>query len=156
MKYRMIAIPLLISFLYMLNSCTTTPCFTGSFNFGLKGFTQAEADTILVRRFFRGSNFSNLTDSFLLTPGFRVQQDTLEITSLFVPDSYMNAAYDYLLVFPGIPKTIRLTDITEVNREIKHSVFSNVKVGCENNITSMKADGIYLPAAGFNKFYFSR
>lgn len=156
MKYRLIITLLLISFLYMLNSCTTTPCFTGSFNFGLKGFTQAEADTILVRRFFRGSNFNNLTDSFLLTPGYRVQQDTLEITSLSVPDSYMNAAYDYQLVFPGIPKTIRLTEIIEENREIKHSVFSNVKVGCENSITGMKADGVSLQTAGFNKFYFSR
>jgi hypothetical protein len=156
MKYRLIALPFVISFLYILNSCTTTPCFTGSFNFGLKGFTQAEADTILVRRFFRGSNFNNLADSFLLTPGYRIQQDTLEITSLSIPDSYMNAAYDYQLVFPGIPKTIRLTEITEVNREIKHSVFNNVKVGCENSITGMNADGVPLQSAGFNNFYFSR
>lgn len=139
-----------------LCSCTSTPCFTGSFHFGLKGFTPAEADTILVRRYFPGVNFIGVADSFLLTPGFRAQQDTLEITSMSIPESFLRAGYDYQLVFPAIGKTIRLTGITEEKREIKHSVFNNVKVGCENTITGMKADGVTLTPAGFNNFYFSR
>jgi len=145
-----------LTVLICLCSCTSTPCFTGSFHFGLKGFTQAEADTILVRRYFPGSNFAGVADSFLLTPGFRVQQDTLEITSISMPESFLSAGYDYQFYFPAIDKTIRLTGITEENREIKHSIFNNVKVGCENTITGMKADGISLTPAGFNNFYFSR
>jgi hypothetical protein len=137
-------------------SCSSTPCASGSFHFGLIGFTQAEADTIMVRRFFPGNNFTNVTDSFMLQPGLRVQQDTLEITSLTIPASFLSAGYEYQLIFPSAGRTIRLTDIKEEKREVKHSIFSNVKIGCENPITGMKADGVSLRPAGFNNFYFSR
>lgn len=155
---RLFLIPLLILFITIctLCGCSSTPCNTGSFHFGLIGFTMDEADTILVRRFFKGNNFTNIADSFMLQPGLRAQQDTLEIISLTIPDSFLSAAYEYQFVFPAAGKTIRLTDITEEIREIKHSIFNNVKVGCENTITGMKADGVSLRPAGFNNFYFSR
>lgn len=156
MKSILIPVNCLIAAICTFCSCTSTPCASGSFHFGLIGFTQAEADSILVRRYFPGSNFANMADSFMLQPGLRAQQDTLEITSLTIPANFLSAGYDYQLVFPAISKTIRLTGITEENREIKHSIFSNVKVGCENTITGMKADGVSLTPAGFNNFYFSR
>jgi len=156
MKPFLIPVYFMIAAIGTFCSCTSTPCASGSFHFGLVGFTQAEADTIVVRRYFIGNNFTNMADSFMLQPGLRAQQDTLEINSLHILSTYLIAGYDYQLIFPSAGRTIRLTDINEEKREVKHSIFSNVKIGCENTISGMKADGVSLRPAGFNNFYFSR
>ncbi|MBI5372943.1 MAG: hypothetical protein HZA79_13055 [Sphingobacteriales bacterium] len=146
---------LLVSMTLLFQDCTRTPCFNASLGFGLVSFTDAEADTIILRRFAKNRNFTILIDTVPLQMGFTRKQDTLEAASV-TSGGLIYSSYDYELYFPGAAKTCRLTEITEEFREIRHSIFNNVKVGCENRIGSLKLDNQPVSPQGFNYFYLSR
>ena len=152
MQKKIVAFSFAILTLAAFYSCKRTPCFKASIRFGLISFTKAEADTVIIRQYLKAGNFTSLKDSFLSSISYRQSNDTLEITSA---SDYVNleSGFDYKLFFPGAGKLFLLTEIAEEQQEIKHAFFSNVKVGCENQIVGLKVNGAALVPQSFNYFY---
>ena len=127
-------------------------CFKADLHFALVGFSDAEADTIIMKRFTKGNN-PVLQDSLLLSP-IRYQRygDTLQMTA-YPGELNLDIDYNYELYFPGSPKVLMISDITEEQLRMKR----NHKVGCGNRITGYKLDG--QPTTNFDEYnttYFRR
>lgn len=136
-------------------ACKSTPCFNADLRFGLISFTEPEADTIVYRRFMKATGFTYLVDSFVCDIRYRKSNDTLAWTYTS-GNVVMSSDFDYQLYFPGAGKVYRITEIKEERKEIKHAFFSPVKVGCINNISSLKIDGIAIVPPGYNYFYLKK
>jgi hypothetical protein len=118
------------------------PCLKGNLYFGLINFNENEADTIIIRRFGKNSNFSVPIDTIpLYNLSFTRFTDTLYL-SYFPETAQLNSNHDYELFFPGVPKLIRISEINEIVSEQKcNGPLAREKVDCVNEITSYKING---------------
>ncbi len=96
-----------------------------------------------------------LVDSFICDIRYSKRNDTLSWTYA-TANAIMSSDYDYKLYFPGAGKVYSVTEITEDQREAKHSFLSNVKIGCINSITSLKIDGVAVTLPATNYFYLKK
>jgi len=138
-----------------LQSCTKTPCINATLEFGLISFSDTESDSIILRRFEKGSNFRSLTDTFLLDIQFTRTNDTLNIASTR-SIGLLTSRFDYEIYLPVAAKLFRVTSIVEEYREIKHAFWNNVKVGCINEITSLTVDNANYLLPEYNYFYLKK
>ena len=103
----------------ILSSCHKAHCNTASFSLGLVAFSTAESDTIILRRFDKGTNFTSEHDSLLIdtlnTP-FQRYSDTT-ILYYRTPDglSVFTEEYDYEIYLSKLNRVFRLTDIIYTN-----------------------------------------
>jgi hypothetical protein len=144
------ALPALI--LFFLQSCSKTDCISDELRFSLIGFTDREADSILLRKFVKGGNFNVPVDSAYLDIEFRRSNDTLNVSSRLV-NIPITAAFDYEMYFPVAGKTYRLTEINEEKTEQKKSIFNNTKELCINPVTVLKINNIIIVPPFLNHFY---
>jgi len=138
-----------------LQSCTKTPCINATLEFGLISFSDAESDSIILRRYEKGSNFLLVKDTFLLGIHFTRKNDTLEIAST-QSMGLMNSQFDYEIYLPNAAKLFRVTSIIEEYREIKHAFWNNVKVGCVNEITRFSLNNATYILPKYNYFYLKK
>ena len=129
--------------LSLLMACGDYPCGKADLTYRLIGFSDAEADTIILRRLQKNSLV--VKDSFVFDPsngiGFVRFADTLIIESQ-PGTALMQSDHDYQLFFPGAARTIHITEITETQSYGKNSgPFSTRKDRCLNQISSCKVDG---------------
>jgi hypothetical protein len=143
---------LLLLLAVLVYSCGNTPCAPGNLYFGLVGFSDAESQNIIIRRYIKNKNFSVQIDSLIVQYGFKRSNDTLEVTSLN-GESVLWAPYDYEIVFPLAGRLYRVTDINEIQRVMKHSIFNPKKDGCINEITELSINGQPTSTIRFNRFY---
>jgi hypothetical protein len=126
---------------FLFNSCGRYPCGNASSFIGLINFTESESDTIIIRRFIKGADFTALQDSMVITQfnaHLQRQHDTLLILFPFDGNEIITSHYDFEIVLPGINRVYKLTDITE---DIRYGSKAGAKVYCINPITSYKLDG---------------
>lgn len=133
-------------------SCTNTDCISDELRFSLIGFTDIEADSILVRKFIKGGNFNMPVDTAYLDMGFQRSNDTLKVVNRVV-NMQITTGFDYEMYFPTAMKTYRLTDIYEEKAEQKKSIFRNTKEQCINPILSLKVNNNIVIHPHFNLFY---
>lgn len=144
-----------ISFIFIFfNSCYTYPCTAGELRFGLIGFTDADADTIIIRRFAKNS--SQQKDSFFINDNVYTRYaDTLKIvasTSAVV----LSPEYDYHIYFPGPDKLLKISNITEEQRSIR-KIISGTKEGCINRITGYTINDVHMNIiSGYDRTYFRK
>ena len=127
----------------LTGACGRYPCHPAEIRYQLVGFSDAEADTIIYRRYDRQS--SQLIDTIrfdALNPiTFIRYGDTLHMI-IFRSDAFLAAAYDYEMYFPGAGQTVRVHDITEPQRFGSNKGPLNPREpGCVNEITSYAIDG---------------
>jgi len=132
-----------ISFLVFLGACGDYPCTKAELNYRLIGFSDAESDTIILRRLQKNS--LTVQDSFVFDPSNPIRfvrfGDTLFMVA-YTSDALMQSDHDYQLYFPGAARTVHITDIMEKQSYGKNpGPFNSKKVGCVNEITSCKMDG---------------
>lgn len=144
--------------LIVLTSCGKYPCTKASIGYSLIGFTDAESDALILRRF--NKNSSVIIDSFSFDSNnpirFSRQSDTLRMVA-FTSDALLESAYDYQLYFPVANKTFTITEITEKESFIKKSLFNNTKEGCINPVTSYVINGQKISNPGpFASIYLSK
>lgn len=139
--------------LIFFNSCSEYPCTSGELYIGLKGFSDTEADTIIIRRFFR--NTAQLKDTFLIDHiGFRRNLDTLEIVAtqgIIFPTT----EFDYEFYIPEAGRLFKIFNIIEEYRSIKKKL-GGTKEGCVNNITGYTLDGMPVNTTGFSRTYLKK
>lgn len=119
--------------------CTCSP---GGLDIEFVGFTLTEVDTVVVRKFHKGTNFLSQIDSAILNTnnsGYTQSNDTIFFQELY-RSPYFESINDYELFFPEPNLTYRLTDIREIIVE-ENCIQRNLH-GCRNQITSVKINGI--------------
>ena len=138
---------LLIFFVLAVTSCEKQ-CIKAQTAFSLIGFSDAEADTIILRKFSKGS-FSQPLDTVLLEHIlFQRSHDTLNIVASpgFVT---MFSDYNYEIFFPEPAKLLTITDIIENENTMNQDLFSCKKDACSNTITGYTVNGEVSDAVSF-------
>jgi hypothetical protein len=93
----------------IIASCGEYACSKAEMQFGLVGFSDAESDTIILRRFEKNGSSSVLKDSFLLTNiWFQRNLDTLKMVG-FPGSALLQSNYNYEIFFPAASKLITVT-----------------------------------------------
>ena len=119
-----------------LFACSDLPCGRASALVVLLSFTDMEADSVVIRRYHKGSGFSFLADTLLLRRGvshFSRRGDTLLVLEAF---SDIESAFDYEIDLPRAGRLFRLTEIYEPQTWDRHR-----KTYCINPIRSYRLDG---------------
>jgi len=133
----------------LLLACKEYPCAKAFLNFRLVGFSEAEADTIILKRFTK--NQSAPLDSFIFDVNNPVRfikfGDTL-YPNQYPPTLLMQSDLDYELVLPGATRFFRITEIREEQVYTKKDLFGSVS-DCVNQLTSLKVDGQPVTAIEF-------
>lgn len=140
---------LAIIFVLSVTSCEK-PCTKAQAVFSLIGFTDSEADTIILRKFAKSSSFSIPLDTALLDIRFNRSHDTLKAVS-FTGDAILVSDYNYQVFFPESSQLITITDIIENENTATEGLLSCTKKdACMNNISGYTINGQFNPID--NKF----
>lgn len=142
------------AYIIMLFSAAAVFCACGSYNCGeaegiriaTVGLTAAEIDTIILRKFTRGSNFSSRIDTLSLNSSnavFQFPYTTKDTSFLGIlnPDVLLKSKYDYEIFIPAVNKLVRITAISEPQQRMKKGLFNSTKEYCVNTIQSFQQDG---------------
>lgn len=152
---KVFAITLLLGVSVIVISCSDYTCSKASLQFGLVGFSDSEADTIVVKSYTKNS--STLVDSIpIYHINFNRASDTLKMAA-FPGTALLESKFDYEIFFPEANKTIRVTEIEEEQLYLKKKgLFSTTKEGCENHIMAYRLNGQIKNVPQFNLTYFPR
>ena len=142
----------------IIASCGESPCAKGDLRYCLIGFSDAESDTIILRRFPKNS--LAIKDSFVFNQAnpirFARLTDTL-IMVIYTSDVLLQSDYNYQIFFPGAGRVFDIGDIKEEQSYTKSGLFNTSKVGCINQITSCKVDGRSVSTINFpNTIYLKK
>lgn len=148
-KYTFVSLILLLTII--ISSCGESPCVKTELRYSLIGFSDAESDTIIIRRFTK--NTSQLTDTVLFDEAnairFSRSNDTLTMGA-YSSAALLESNYDYQLYFPQPNKVFNITDIFEEQLfEKNKGIFNTKKIICANRINSCMLNGQLIT---FNKW----
>jgi len=142
---------MIITFLTaILFSCSEYECTKADLRFGFIGFSEAEVNTIVVRRFDKTGNFNSPIDTVQLTNlYFNRRSDTLEMSG-FPGNALLQSNFNYEIFIPNVNSLVRVTDIYEEQRSVR--LWFTDKRGCGNYINSCKLNG-QVTAINYNDVY---
>lgn len=133
----------------LICSCGEYPCGKADIPFALVGFSNAETDTIILKRFAKNNGI--LVDSFFFDESdpvrFSRKNDTLLMTA-YPSTVLLQTDFDYQVNFPGAGKLFTITDITEQQRYGKKRLFNNAQPFCGNSISSYAVNGVTTDLTG--------
>ena len=128
----------------VLGACEKYPCQR---SIGLRtafvSFTKAETDTIVVKRFVKGTNLGQLLDSAIIDTAlikFTNRGDTLFPSELHA-QTLLNSLYDYQVRVPDGNRIFTITDITEEQKKGRAGFLSPARDACYNPITAYTLNG---------------
>ena len=134
--------------LLYLSSCGSYNCGEAEgIRISTIGLTRAEADSIVLRKFKKGSNFTKLVDTIVLSHNSTVfiqfPYATPDTSFMGILDDrvLIRSNYDYEIYIPSIAKLTKITDIVEPQQKMKRSFLSTDKAYCINTIESFQQDG---------------
>jgi hypothetical protein len=113
---------------------------------GLKGYTYAQADTLIVKRFQKGSTFSVFVDSVILAYPHPVISPA--DTTYYFPNSYIVGEHDVKLINPFDNKTVSISDLKYETREGRKTWGCTREEGCYSPVISYNRDGSPVTIAG--------
>lgn len=132
---------LAITSILIFSSCNYPCAPSDGLQMELIGFTQLEADTIVLKKFEKGSGFTTAIDSLVIDSNvtrFRLSNDTLKITST-ISTTNLLSKFDYMI---SIPSTNSVFYITEMNEPQQEGRKSKYKIMCGNTIQSCKINRV--------------
>lgn len=133
---------------FLFAGCTREyDCADSTIQTAFIGFSSADIDTLVLRKFKANDNYQHIIDSFLITYGYSGHYQTSgDTTTVFVADGKngIKQDYDWQIFIPAMNKTVFVSEIVGENRTGKcgSGLFSMDKFGCTctNNIFSAKKD----------------
>jgi hypothetical protein len=139
------------SFLF-LNSCKTIDCSNQFITPAFVGFSSADLDTIIIRKFQKGTNFQQLLDTSLFTldtamrsnnPTFAPSHTSNDTTTVLLNFTSGEAKFilpnnDWQIFLPAKKLTVSISDI--VSPQTEYKCFGD-NCGCGNPITSLVQNG---------------
>ncbi len=132
---------ILLSLLTSCHNCICGP--SDGLKLGMISFSASEIDTLITRKFSKGSNFSLQIDSTIMDENnvmFRAQNDTSQMVS-WRGNILLSSKYDYQISIPAVSRTISVTEINEPQLEGD----CRGKVACGNIITSVRLNAGLTP-----------
>ena len=129
---RLIGFLLSVSFTISCQNCICE--HSSGLRLGMVSFDSTEIDTMIVRKFQKGNDFTNLIDTMQwdrATVVFYAQSDTL------TGDALLQPGFDYQVFMPTLNRTFKISEINEPRIEGN----CNGKVMCVDKIVSCKLDG---------------
>ena len=130
---------LTIVFVLAITACEKQ-CIKANLRFGLVGFSDSEADTILIKRFAK-NDVTTARDSFLIENiGFQRNNDSLTMVS-FPGEATLESDYNYEIFFPETGELITISNIQEDKETMTKGLFNCTKEACINSITSCSVNG---------------
>ena len=120
-------------------------------------FPQNSLDTLIFRRFERGSNFQTQVDSVYLTQvHIRLIEERGDTSKLILldPDLYPKPGFDLQIFVPAVNRTISITEITKRDKT-RNCATMQMPVNCQcyDEILTLKTDnqrGVLETNAGYN------
>lgn len=144
----------IIFLLFMLGSCSYPCGKSDGFKINFISYTEQEVSTYTVKRYSKGSNFSNLIDSTIIDSwiiSYRQSNDTLQwISSSSIAN--LTSDFDYLILIPATGNQYQITEVFEPQQEGRKS--SN-KIYCVNGIESCLVNGSKA-TLDFNNLYLKK
>jgi len=150
---------ILLSLICTLISACEYHCTNTSPNIAFVAFPEDQTDTIVVKRFTKGSNFSNLIDSRQIdkfNSSFQKINDTLTVWIAYGLEVGFVSRYDYEFTLPSTGRQFRISDIDEPQRTLKKGLFSTTKEGCINSINSYRVNDQLTTGEYISTFYIKR
>lgn len=142
MKYFLLSVAMLMSLLILQSAgCSKKcSCASGGIDISFIGFNSQETDTIIMRSFAKGSNFSTLKDTVQITSvnsGYFSSNDTLSV-SLRYRSPGIESINDYEFYLTQTNLLYRLSDFAEITEE--ELCYQRNLNGCRNTITAVKVN----------------
>ena len=131
----------LIGALLIFVSCNYPCAPSDGLRMELTGFTQQEADTIILKKYEKGKGFATQIDSLVIDGNvthFALSNDTLKITST-ISTTNLLSKFDYQIRIPSINSVFTITEMDEPQQEGRKSTN---KIMCMNSIQSCKINGV--------------
>lgn len=143
--------------IFSIISCAKQPCQMADAVAALVAFSADETDTVIVRRFSTGSNFTALKDTFLFNStnaNFQRMSDTTLVLANIDQRQIITSAYDYEIFIPKANRLFKISDIVEKIQTVSQGLD---KVLCVNPITSYKIDGqLITPTIPYGNVYLNK
>jgi len=143
----MLRLLFLFAFVITLASCHNCVCApSDGLRLGLITFDSTEVDTIITRKFQKGSNFSQLIDTLQWDRSrvdFRKYTDTFQMVS-WSGDILLRSQYDYQVFIPAANRTFYVSDINEPQRMDE----CRGKVMCVSMIVSARVNTATISIGG--------
>ena len=110
------------------------------------GLTAVEIDTIILRKFTKGSGFTSRIDTLSVNSSnalFQFPYTTKDTSFMGVLSAgvLLKSKYDYEIYIPAVNKLVSITDISEPQQRMKKGLFNTSKEYCVNAIQSFQQDG---------------
>ncbi|MBS1497430.1 MAG: hypothetical protein JSU03_08385 [Bacteroidetes bacterium] len=134
--------------LLLVSSCTYD-CFKSDVYISCIGFSTAETDSIVLKKFTKNSGFVSPLDSAVITPAntrYKFLGDTLKFVA-FSGDIVLDCDYDYEVYFPKMYKKYQLNNITEEQRTQQRNIFGGTKEACLNTLSYYNINGQVVDAS---------
>lgn len=151
-----------VCLLIIISSCNREyNCSNDTLKLTFIGYTKADVDTLIVKKYAANTNFQQLQDSIVLkldTSGISQSNDTINFGGN-TPDNIIQFGSDWQVLIPSINKTIAISNIVSPQQqgECGTGYFSKVACVCYNSIHSLEQDRqtISYPArdASFNGYH---
>ena len=118
----------------------------------------SEIDTIVLRKFAKGSNFTMLLDTLQLDSTntmfqFPFSGTDTSFMGLLKDETLLKSKYDYQVFIPAVNKLVKITEINEPQQKVRSNFLVNDKLACANIIQSYKMDGQLLTGTDFEYNY---
>ena len=147
MKKRLLYIVLVLAAISGFYACGYYNCQASpGLRIGTIGLTAAEIDTIILRKYTKGSGFTNRIDTLQIDSSNALFQfpfagkDT-SFMGVFSMDALLKSNYDYEIFIPAVNKLVKITGIYEPQQKMKRTLTSD-KTACVDIIQSFQQDGI--------------
>lgn len=156
MKPNILLLILLLTLIFNACNCTKEyDCDDYPIQPAFIGFTLAEIDTLVFRRFKEKDNFRTLIDTVIVTKNnqYQTSNDTTKIVH-YELDKGIKVGFDWQLFIPAINKTVMITDIISNKKEGKCGFRAvGEACSCTNDLFSAKQDNQVIT---FRDIFFER
>ena len=123
----------------------------------LVSFSEAETDTVIVRRFSKATNFTRLKDTFLLASAnanFQRMSDTTLLLQSIDQNNIITSLYDYEIFIQKANRLFKISDVVEKMQTVSGGLD---KVACINPIISYRIDGqLITPTSNYSYVYLNK
>ena len=152
----------LVCLLIIISSCNREyNCSNDTLKLTFIGYTKADVDTLVVKKYAANTNFQQLQDSMVITrdtSGIDQSNDTVSF-GVNTPNNIIQFGSDWRVLIPSTNKTIAISNIVSPQQQGKCTTgyFDKVACVCYNSIQSLAQDGqtISYPArdTSFNGYH---
>ncbi len=152
----------LVCLLIIISSCNREyNCSNDTLKLTFIGYTKADVDTLVVKKYAANTNFQQLQDSMVIkldTSGIDQSNDTVNFGGN-TPNNIIQFGSDWRVLIPSTNKTIAISNIVSPQQQGKCTTgyFDKVACVCYNSIQSLAQDGqtISYPArdTSFNGYH---